>query len=105
MRKPFQVIAKIETVHANTSRDFSTSLGMRSVSCTLRNLARDKDDALEKLSILSKIPSDVNCGMLRLDPIFLHGDPRFEKIVAARAERIRSSPTSDLRPPRLVFCP
>ena len=69
---------------------------MRSVTCISRNLARDKDDALEKLSILSKIPSDVNYGMLRLDPIWdsLHGDPRFEKIVAARAERIRSSPTS-----------
>ena len=44
----------------------------------------DKDQALEQLSILSKIPSEVNYGILRLDPIWdsLRGDPRFEKIVA-----------------------
>ena len=49
----------------------------------------DKDDAIEKLSILSKIPSDVNYGMLRLDPIWdsLRGHPRFEKIVASLAPK------------------
>ena len=43
----------------------------------------DKDQALEQLSILSKIPSEVNYGILRLDPVWdpLRGDPRFEKIV------------------------
>lgn len=43
----------------------------------------DKDKALEQLSILSKIPSEVNYGTLRLDPIWdsLRSDPRFEKIV------------------------
>ena len=47
----------------------------------------DKDHALEKLSTLSSIPSDVNYGMLRLDPIWdsLRGDPRFEKIMASLA--------------------
>jgi TolB-like protein/Tfp pilus assembly protein PilF len=49
----------------------------------------DKDDALEKLSILSKIPSDVNYGTLRLDPIWdsLRGAPRFEQIVASLAPK------------------
>ena len=47
----------------------------------------DKDDAFEQLSTLSKIPSDVNYGILRLDPVWdsLRSDPRFEKIVASLA--------------------
>ncbi len=49
----------------------------------------DKDHALENLSILSKIPSEVNYGTLRLDPIWdpLRGDTRFEKIVASLAPK------------------
>jgi TolB-like protein/Tfp pilus assembly protein PilF len=49
----------------------------------------EKDNAIEKLSILSKIPSDVNYGTLRLDPIWdsLRGDPRFEQIVASLAPK------------------
>jgi serine/threonine-protein kinase len=49
----------------------------------------DKDQALEQLSILSKIPSEVNYGILRLDPVWdpLRGDPRFEKIVADLAPK------------------
>ena len=49
----------------------------------------EKNHALETLSVLSKIPSDVNYGTLRLDPIWdpLRGDPRFEKIVASLAPR------------------
>jgi serine/threonine-protein kinase len=52
-------------------------------------LCGDKDQALEQLSILSKIPSEVNYGTLRLDPIWdsLRGDPRFEKIVADLAPK------------------
>ena len=49
----------------------------------------EKDQALEQLSILSKIPSEVNYGILRLDPVWdsLRGDPRFEKIVANLAPK------------------
>ena len=49
----------------------------------------EKDQALEQLSILSKIPSEVNYGILRLDPVWdsLRGDPRFEKIVADLAPK------------------
>jgi TolB-like protein/Tfp pilus assembly protein PilF len=49
----------------------------------------DKDSALEQLSILSKIPSDVNYGILRLDPVWdsLRGDPRFDEILASLAPK------------------
>lgn len=49
----------------------------------------DKDRALEKLSDLSSIPSDVNYGILRLDPMWdsLRDDPRFDRILAALAPR------------------
>ena len=49
----------------------------------------DKDSALEELSILSKVPSDVNYGTLRLDPYWdsLCGDPRFDKIIASLAPK------------------
>ncbi len=49
----------------------------------------DKNHAFETLSILSKIPSDVNYGTLRLDPIWdsLRGDPYYEKIVASLAPK------------------
>jgi TolB-like protein/Tfp pilus assembly protein PilF len=49
----------------------------------------DKERALEKLSLLSSIPSNVNYGMLRLDPVWdsLRGDPRFEKIVESLAPK------------------
>jgi serine/threonine-protein kinase len=48
-----------------------------------------KDEAIETLSTLSEIPSAVNYGTLRLDPIWdsLRGDPRFEKIVASLAPK------------------
>jgi serine/threonine protein kinase/tetratricopeptide (TPR) repeat protein len=53
------------------------------------NLARiyaltdEKDLALERLEILSKLPSGPSYGQLRLDPEWdsLRGDPRFEKLV------------------------
>jgi TolB-like protein/Tfp pilus assembly protein PilF len=55
----------------------------------------EKDRALENLSLLSSIPSDINYGMLRLDPIWdsLRSDPRYEKIVASLAAK-------DMRPER-----
>jgi hypothetical protein len=49
----------------------------------------DKDSVLEQLSSLSKVPSDVNYGTLRLDPFWdpLRGDLGFDKIIAVpRAE-------------------
>ncbi len=41
--------------------------------------------AIERLEMLSKIPSDLSCGDLRFNPCWdsLRGDPRFEKIVAS----------------------
>jgi hypothetical protein len=49
----------------------------------------DTDHALEKLSILSSIPSDENYSTLRLDPIWdsLRSDPRFKPIVASLAPK------------------
>lgn len=49
----------------------------------------DNDHALEKLSNLTSIPSDVNYGTLRLDPVWdsLRSDPRFEKIVVSLAPK------------------
>ncbi len=49
----------------------------------------DKDHALENLTVLSKIPSDVNYGTLHLDPIWdsVRGDLRFEQIVASLAPK------------------
>jgi hypothetical protein len=49
----------------------------------------DKDNALTQLSNLSKVPSDVNYGTLRLDPSWdpLRGDPRFDKILASLAPK------------------
>ncbi len=71
---------------AVTGADILTHLAVTYAWCG------DKDQALEQLSILSKIPSEVNYGILRLDPVWdsLRGDPRFEKIVADSRRRLRS---------------
>jgi TolB-like protein/Tfp pilus assembly protein PilF len=47
----------------------------------------EKERALENLSFLATIPSDINYGMLRLDPTWdsLRSDARFAKIVASLA--------------------
>jgi TolB-like protein/Tfp pilus assembly protein PilF len=47
----------------------------------------ERDLAIEKLEMLSKIPGDVSYGDLRFNPCWdsLRGDPRFEKIVAKLA--------------------
>jgi hypothetical protein len=63
----------------------------------INNLARiyaltgEKDLALEELEIVSKLPSGLSYGQLRLDPEWdsLRGDPRFEKIVASLAPKKR----------------
>jgi Flp pilus assembly protein TadD len=43
----------------------------------------EKDRAIEQLTIVTSVPSDVNYGRLRLDPSWdsLRSDPRFEKVV------------------------
>jgi serine/threonine-protein kinase len=45
----------------------------------------ERDMAIEKLEMLSKIPNDVSYGDLRFNPRWdsLHNDPRFEKIIAS----------------------
>ena len=49
----------------------------------------EQDQALEQLTIATKIPSDVSYGQLHLHPYWdpLRGDPRFEKIVASLAPK------------------
>ena len=51
----------------------------------------EKESALDQLSSLSKIPSGVNYGTLRLDPVWnsLRSDPRFQKIIDALAPKAR----------------
>jgi len=63
----------------------------------MTNLARiyavtgEKDLALKQLDVVSKIPCGPSYGQLRLDLEWdsLHGDPRFEKIVASLAPKKR----------------
>jgi len=47
----------------------------------------DKDSAIQELTKLAQMPSDLSYGELRLHPFLdpLRGDPRFEKIVASLA--------------------
>jgi TolB-like protein/class 3 adenylate cyclase len=49
----------------------------------------EKDLALEQLSVAARIPGHLSYGELRLHPYWdpLHGDPRFEKIVASLAPK------------------
>ncbi|MEY2491891.1 MAG: eukaryotic-like serine/threonine-protein kinase [Verrucomicrobiota bacterium] len=49
----------------------------------------EKDQAINALELLAKIPSDVNFGQLTLYPFWdpLRGDPRFDKIVASLAPK------------------
>jgi serine/threonine-protein kinase len=47
----------------------------------------ERDQAIQQLEILAKLPAGVSYGEIRLDPFWdpLRGDPRFEKIVASLA--------------------
>jgi TolB-like protein/Tfp pilus assembly protein PilF len=58
-------------------------------------LAGENDLALQQLETLAKIPSNLDYGRLRLEPVWdpLRGDPRFEKIVASLAPKDAASPT------------
>jgi hypothetical protein len=61
----------------------------------ISNLARiyaltgEKELALKELDTVSKLPWGPSYGVLRLDPEWdsLHGDPRFEEIVASLAPK------------------
>ena len=57
--------------------------------------AGEKELALQQLDILTRIPSSVTYGRLKLHPFWdpLRGDPRFEKIVASLAPKDAASPT------------
>ncbi len=47
----------------------------------------ERDQAIQQLEILAKLPAGVSYGEIRLDPFWdpLRGDPRFERIVASLA--------------------
>jgi len=49
----------------------------------------EKDLALQQLTRLTQVPSSLTYGRLKLHPFWdpLHGDPRFEKIVASLAPK------------------
>ncbi len=49
----------------------------------------ERDQAIEQLETLAKLPAGVSYGEIRLDPFWdpLRGDPRFEKIVNSLAPR------------------
>jgi tetratricopeptide (TPR) repeat protein len=49
----------------------------------------ERDQALDQLETLAKLPAGVSYGEIRLDPFWdpLRGDPRFEKIVNSLAPR------------------
>jgi TolB-like protein/cytochrome c-type biogenesis protein CcmH/NrfG len=49
----------------------------------------ERDEAIQQLKILAKLPAGVSYGEIRLDPFWdpLRGDPRFEKIVASLAPK------------------
>jgi hypothetical protein len=47
----------------------------------------ERDQAIQQLQTLARLPAGVSYGEIRLDPFWdpLRGDPRFEKIVASLA--------------------
>lgn len=49
----------------------------------------EKDLAVEQIATVTKVPSGISYGLLKLHPIWdpLRGDPRFEKIVASLAPK------------------
>ena len=72
---------------AKDSLDGADVLYFHAVICAWTG---ERDLAIEPLGTLAKIPGGVTYGDLRLDPYWdpLHGDPRFEKIVASLAPKM-----------------
>jgi TolB-like protein/Flp pilus assembly protein TadD len=66
------------------AKDALDGVGLITNLATIYALTGEKDLALQQLEIVSKLPNGPSYGELRLDPEWdsLHGDPRFEKIVA-----------------------
>jgi TolB-like protein/Tfp pilus assembly protein PilF len=56
----------------------------------------EKDHAIEQLARAAQIPGNLSYGLLKLHPQWdsLHGDPRFEKIVASLAQKLTHSETT-----------
>jgi tetratricopeptide (TPR) repeat protein len=66
------------------AKDALDGVGLITNLATIYALTGEKDLALQQLEIVSKLPNGPSYGELRLDPEWdsLHGDPRFEKLVA-----------------------
>ena len=49
----------------------------------------ERDEAIEQLETLAKLPGGLSYGEIRLDPFWdpLRGDPRFEKIAKSLAPK------------------
>ena len=75
--------------HASLTKDAAVGVQLITNLARIYALTGEKDLALEKLDIVSKIPCGPSYGELRLDPEWdsLRGDPRFEKIVASLAPK------------------
>ena len=69
------------------SKDWMTGAKLRRYLAIIYAWAGEKKLALDELTKLTQIPSDVSYGELRLDPYWdpLRTDPRFEKIVESLA--------------------
>lgn len=71
------------------SQDAITGADIQEHLAITYTLSGEKTLALEQLSVLVKIPSDLNYGVLRLDPVWdpLRNDPRFAEILASLGPR------------------
>jgi hypothetical protein len=71
------------------TKDAVTGVVLVTSLATIYALTGEKDLALQRLEIVSKLPCGPSYGELRLDPEWdsLRGDPRFEKIVTSLAPK------------------
>ncbi len=70
-----------------TERDAVNSVRVREFLAIIYAWTGEKDLACQELEAISRLPATAGYGQLRLHPFWdpLRGDPRFDKIVAARA--------------------